>query len=194
MLKAVEYILFGLIICFVFILMDSYKFQPAMSQNEYAEIDRVYALMDQQQQFVQGYNNRTFSSELKITNTNVTTGYSELVGMVQELLDIQPDGYYGKSTVEAIEKFQQANQLHADGVLGEETLQKIIEQQLPLTENDLQGPSFIVENLQKQLEISTDGYFGESTLEELEKLKSQLQLQVVDGIDSKLFAYIVNNL
>ena len=45
----------------------------------------------------------------------------ENVRLLQELLNIEADGYFGKQTLSAVKEFQVANKLYPDGIVGEKT-------------------------------------------------------------------------
>ena len=46
----------------------------------------------------------------------------ENVRLLQELLNIEADGYFGKLTLSAVKEFQVANKLYPDGIVGEKNL------------------------------------------------------------------------
>lgn len=62
------------------------------------------------------------SRVLKYTKPNMQ---GDDVWALQERLDLEPDGYFGKATSEAVKKFQEKNGLTADGIVGESTWKKL---------------------------------------------------------------------
>lgn len=63
-----------------------------------------------------------FSRVLKYTKPNMQ---GDDVWALQEKLGLEPDGFFGPSTAAAVVKFQLKNGLTGDGIVGDETLQKL---------------------------------------------------------------------
>lgn len=63
-----------------------------------------------------------FNRVLKYTKPNMQ---GDDVWALQEKLGLKPDGYFGKSTHEALIKFQLKHDLTGDGIAGDATLQKL---------------------------------------------------------------------
>jgi murein L,D-transpeptidase YcbB/YkuD len=63
-----------------------------------------------------------FNRVLKYTKPNMQ---GDDVWALQEKLGLKPDGFFGKSTAEAVVKFQLKNGLTGDGIVGDTTLQKL---------------------------------------------------------------------
>lgn len=63
-----------------------------------------------------------FSRVLKYTKPNMQ---GDDVWALQEKLGLDPDGYFGPSTEAAVVKFQLKHDLTGDGIVGDETLEKL---------------------------------------------------------------------
>ena len=108
----------------------------------------------------------------------------EKVKELQEYLNINSDGIFGRGTENAVKKFQHENELVVDGIVGPVTWDRI-KNSIDKTIN----PIFLrlgstgeeVEKLQKSLKLVSDGIFGRGTENVVKEFQSKSGL-VSDGI------------
>ena len=83
------------------------------------------------------------------------------VSRLQEQLEVDADGTFGKSTEAALEKWQKANGIKADGIAGPDTLCELgLDDLVTLAAGDRGN---LVRQLQEALDIKPDGKFGDAT-------------------------------
>jgi peptidoglycan hydrolase-like protein with peptidoglycan-binding domain len=112
------------------------------------------------------------------------------VKKVQEALGVSADGYFGSQTEEAVKKYQAANELPVDGIVGPRTWAKLFpeEKEEPVFRRGRGGTWLTqgargeqVKKVQEALGVPADGYFGSQTEEAVKKYQTTNDLPS-DGI------------
>jgi len=72
-----------------------------------------------------------FKSNFLIKDSYAKSKYDEKVAAIQKVLNllgykVKVDGYYGSNTVSIVKEFQKAEHLNSDGIIGENTYEKLI--------------------------------------------------------------------
>jgi len=113
----------------------------------------------------------------------------ERVKQLQQALGVGVDGNFGEQTEDAVKKFQTANDLAVDGVVGPRTWHKLF----PGAENNEEerehhrrwlakgATGERVKQLQQALGVPVDGNFGEQTEQAVKKYQTAQEL-AVDGV------------
>lgn len=193
MKKTIEYLLYVAIIGMIFFILANYKYQPTLSADEFEAIEKVKEISVDQEAFVK--KNETVLSQIDLAQYNVHNGYSDLLLVIQELLNLNvASGYYNEETERAIKQIQQTNELETSGKLDEETFLLIMDDALPLSVDDLQKRSNLVRLFQRELNLQEDGVFGEHTREAIVQLKSDLDADPATFIDDTVMSYVIEQL
>ena len=103
---------------------------------------------------------------------------------LQQLLNIDSDGIFGRGTENAVKKFQHENGLVVDGIVGPVTLQRIKnsgDKTINPVVLRLGSKGEEVEKLQKSLNLISDGDFGKGTENAVKEFQSKSGL-VSDGV------------
>lgn len=173
-LKITEYILYLLIVCMIFFILSNYKYQPSLSADELKAVEELNELKASQADFVEKNENVLVSIDLE--NYKVNTGYSDLLLLIQDLLELDTvSGYYNQETEESIRAFQKKHQLKETGKIDDASFAKIVSTTLPLSEEDLHQHRELVRLFQKVLNLNADGLLGDGTINAIRELKNDLQ-------------------
>lgn len=193
MKKLIEYGLYVVIVSIIFFILANYKYQPSLSADEFEAIDRVEKLTVVQEDFVK--QNESELRHIDLSEYNIDHGYSELLLLIQELLDVVAvSGYYNEETEQAIREIQQMNGLEVTGKLEEETFALVMQDALPLSVDDLQNRGNLVRLFQRGLNLQEDGVFGEHTREAIVQLKEDLEADPSTFIDETVMNYVIEQL
>lgn len=196
--KLIEFALYVAIVSMILFILGNYKYQPALSADELEAVEQFNEVKTVQTDFVT--KNESDFAPIDLTNYKVNSGYSDLLLLIQDLLQVQAvSGYYNEQTAEAVRVVQQAAQLEVTGEIDEETLAAIMDEVLPLSETELRSRGDLVRLIQQQLNLPDDGMMGESTRQALEQLKMDLQSDeenlVYDGlINEAVMTYLIEQL
>lgn len=172
-LKITEYILYLLIVSMIFFILSNYKYQPFLSADELAAVKELNELKASQEDFVEKNTNVLASIDLE--NYKVNSGYSDLLLLIQDLLELDiVSGYYNQETEESIRAFQKKHNLQVTGEIDDASFAKIISTSLPLSEEELHQHHELVRLFQHVLNLNADGLVGEATINAIKELKNDL--------------------
>lgn len=112
---------------------------------------------------------------------------SAAVTEVQRALGVQPTGYYGTTTTNAVRNFQARNNLRVDGIVGPQTRSALFRTSTPPSPTG--GPMILslgasgaaVTDVQRVLGVEPTGYYGPTTARVVREFQARNNL-LADGI------------
>lgn len=199
-LKATEIALYTLIVVMIFFILGNYKYQPTLSAEEKEAVEELNQIKANQESFVaKNSSNHTFG-EIDLSHYNVNSGYSELLLLIQDLLQLDViSGYYNDETKQALIELQEKHDLEVTGKVDELTFSKIMEETLPLSADELRNHGYLVKLLQRQINLADDGILGDVTIQSIKQLQADLnqdEKTIEDTIlvDDTVITYVIEHL
>lgn len=199
-LKATEIALYTLIVVMIFFILGNYKYQPTLSAEEKEAVEELNQIKANQESFVaKNSSNHTFG-EIDLSHYNVNSGYSELLLLIQDLLQLDViSGYYNDETKQALIELQEKHDLEVTGKVDELTFSKIMEETLPLSADELRNHGYLVRLLQRQINLADDGILGDVTIQSIKQLQADLnqdEKTIEDTIlvDDTVITYVIEHL
>lgn len=157
----------------ILFILGNYKYQPALSADELEAVEEINELKEVQTRFVEKNDNEF--ARIDLTQYKVNSGYSDLLLLIQDLLQLDVvSGYYNEETEQAIRELQEASNLEVTGQIDEASFEKIMTETLPLSEAELMERGDLIRLLQRQFNLDEDGVIGDSTRHAIEQLKLDL--------------------
>src|SRR5699024_5251078 len=192
-IKIAEISLYVLMICMVFFILGNYKYQPSLSADELEAVEELKDLKLAQEGFVEKSENEL--ANIDLDRYNVNSGYSDLLLLIQDLLQLEAvSGYYNAETEKTIRELQKTHKLKETGTLDEALFVQIMKTTLPISETELKDYHEVVRLLQRELNLDADGLVGDSTIEAIKELKKELDTNEADLIDDAVLAYVIDRL
>lgn len=199
-LKATEIALYTLIVVMIFFILGNYKYQPTLSAEEKEAVEELNQIKANQESFVaKNSSNHTFG-EIDLSHYNVNSGYSELLLLIQDLLQLDViSGYYNDETKQALIELQEKHDLEVTGKVDELTFSKIMEETLPLSADELRNHGYLVRLLQRQINLADDGILGDVTIQSIKQLQADLNqdektIEDTILIDDTVITYVIEHL
>lgn len=186
----------------ILFILGNYKYQPALSADELAAVEELQHMRELQAGFVEKTEtNINKFNAIDLSQYKVNSGYSDLLLLIQDLLQLNAvSGYYNEETAQAIRELQQAANLEVTGEIDEASFLVIMEQTLPLSEDELRVRGDLIRLLQRQFNLEADGVIGESTRHAIEQLKVDLNpnettlLYDAALVNEAVIAYVIEQL
>src|SRR5699024_817248 len=192
-IKIAEISLYVLMICMVFFILGNYKYQPSLSADELEAVEELNELKLAQAGFVEKSENEL--ANIDLAHYKVNSGYSDLLLLIQDLLQLDAvSGYYNEETEHAIRAFQQTHELEETGQLDEASFVQIMTSTLPISDEELNNYHEVVRLFQRELNLDADGLLGDATTEAIKELKKDLDQDEPVLIDDAVLAYIIEHL
>jgi len=192
-IKIAEISLYVLMICMVFFILGNYKYQPSLSADELEAVEELNELKLAQAGFVEKSENEL--ANIDLAHYKVNSGYSDLLLLIQDLLQLDAvSGYYNEETEHAIRAFQQTHELEETGQLDEASFVQIMTSTLPISEEELNNYHEVVRLFQRELNLDADGLLGDATTEAIKELKKELDTDEPVLIDDAVLAYMIEHL
>lgn len=199
-LKATEIALYTLIVVMIFFILGNYKYQPTLSAEEKEAVEELNQIKANQESFVAKNSSNHAFGEIDLSHYNVNSGYSELLLLIQDLLQLDViSGYYNDETKQALIELQKKHDLEVTGKVDELTFSKIMEETLPLSADELRNHGYLVRLLQRQINLADDGILGDVTIQSIKQLQADLnqdEKTIEDTIlvDDTVITYVIEHL
>lgn len=192
-IKIVEISLYLLMIGMVFFILGNYKYQPSLSADELEAVEELKELKVAQEGFVE--KNEYELANIDLTDYKVDTGYSDLLLLIQDLLQLDVvSGYYNEETERAIRELQATHKLKETGTLDEASFVQMMKTTLPISETELNNYHEVVRLLQRELNVDADGLLGDTTTEAIKELKKELDTDEPALVDDAVLGYVIDRL